>query len=233
MISTALLIKLKSSRKNRNHNIVTRLLPLFPLQLVVVPGNPLPLHIFEPRYREMVGEADRNGTEFGIVLAREGGIVNIGCTVRVDQILEHYPDGRFDVMTRGERRFQILSVNQELAYLRGEVEYFEDQDWTRPPQDLILRALDAFNTLKRSLEESGGKDQGIDPDPEHPRLSFQLAQAVDDLEFQSRILRSRSEIERLTEFTKFTATHIERREYAARLKKAIPTNGHGHKHIDI
>lgn len=212
---------------------MSRLLPLFPLQLVVFPGNSLPLHIFEPRYREMVGNAERDGSEFGIVLAREGGIVNIGCTVRVEQILERYPDGRFDVMTRGERRFEITSINQDLAYLRGEVEFFEDDDWTAPPADLRHRAVEAHEALQRSLKSTGDGGREIEPDPEHPRLSFQLGQAVDDLDFQNRLLRSRSEVERLKEFIHFTATHIERREYAARLKKAIPTNGHGHKHIDI
>ena len=71
------------------------LLPLFPLQLVALPGNPIPLHIFEPRYREMIGEAAAKGSPFGIVLAKEGGIVNAGCTVVVESVPTRYPDGRF------------------------------------------------------------------------------------------------------------------------------------------
>ena len=86
---------------------MSRLLPLFPLQLVVFPGSAVPLHIFEERYREMVGEAEAAGSEFGIVLAKDDGIVNTGCTVIVEDVLERYPDGRFDVLTRGQRRFEI------------------------------------------------------------------------------------------------------------------------------
>src|SRR6266567_8398446 len=111
-----------------DNNIMSRLLPLFPLQLVVFPGSAIPLHIFEERYKEMVGEAEAAGSEFGIVLAKDGGVVNAGCTVVVESVLNRYPDGRFDVLTRGQRRFALVSIDQELAYLRGEVEYFEDTD---------------------------------------------------------------------------------------------------------
>ena len=114
--------------EKRNNSTMKRLLPLFPLQLVAFPGSALPLHIFEDRYKEMVGEAEASGSEFGIVLTREGGIVNAGCTVIVEAVLQRYPDGRFDVMTRGYRRFEILALDQEKDYLRGDVEYFDDED---------------------------------------------------------------------------------------------------------
>jgi Lon protease-like protein len=112
---------------------MAKLLPLFPLQLVVFPGSATPLHIFEDRYKEMVGEAEAAGTEFGIVLARDGGIMNAGCTVLVESVLKRYPDGRFDVLTRGQRRFMIQSLNQEKEYLRGEVEYYSDDDSESAP----------------------------------------------------------------------------------------------------
>jgi Lon protease-like protein len=95
---------------------MARLLPLFPLQLVVFPGSAIPLHVFEERYKEMVGEAEAAGTEFGIVLAKDGGIMNAGCTVVVESVLNRYPDGRFDVLTRGQRRFVIQSLNQDKEY---------------------------------------------------------------------------------------------------------------------
>jgi len=97
-----------------------RLIPLFPLQLVVFPRTRLPLHIFEERYKEMVGEAIRDESEFGIVLARDGGILNAGCTVKVSKVLEMYADGRMDILTLGQRRFEILSLNEEKDYLQGE-----------------------------------------------------------------------------------------------------------------
>src|SRR5271154_7478276 len=102
---------------------MAKLLPLFPLQLVVFPRTQLPLHIFEDRYKEMVGEAIANQTEFGIVLAKEDGIVNAGCTVVVEQVVTRYEDGRMDILTRGARRFEIVLLNEEKVYLRGEVEF--------------------------------------------------------------------------------------------------------------
>ena len=84
------------------------LLPLFPLQVVLLPGSELPLHIFEDRYKEMIGEAIRNRQEFGVVLANGKGIVNTGCTAMVDKVLRQYPDGRMDILTHGRRRFEIV-----------------------------------------------------------------------------------------------------------------------------
>src|SRR5512140_2626173 len=103
---------------------MARLIPIFPLQVVIFPRTHLPLHIFEDRYKEMVGEAIRDRSEFGIVLARERGIVNAGCTVVVDKVLNMHPDGRMDIVTRGQRRFEITSLDQEKDYLRAEVEFF-------------------------------------------------------------------------------------------------------------
>ena len=97
-------------RELQTHIIVPCLrgcIPLFPLQVVVFPRTRLPLHIFEERYKVMVGEAIREDSEFGIVLAKDEGIVNAGCTVAVEKVLQMYPDGRMDILTRGRRRFEI------------------------------------------------------------------------------------------------------------------------------
>jgi hypothetical protein len=200
---------------------MSRLLPLFPLQLVAFPGAAIPLHIFEERYREMVGQAEAAGTEFGIVLAKDGGVVNAGCTVIVESVLERYPDGRFDVMTRGQRRFSLISIDQELAYLRGEVEYFADDDPTPAPRELCQKAIEAWREFRDSSEP--------EPDPQNPFLSFQLGRDVDDLDFQSMLLRSRSEQERLQQFVEFAEQYIPRRKYSERMKRISPLNGSGHK----
>src|SRR5208282_6688795 len=122
----------------------SRLLPLFPLQVVVFPRTPLPLHIFEERYKEMVGGAMRDNSEFGIVLAKDGGIFNAGCTVTVEKLLQMYPDGRMDVLTRGQRRFEILSLNEEKDYLRAEVNYFDDEDAADPAPELRNQAVSNY-----------------------------------------------------------------------------------------
>src|SRR5581483_8862117 len=102
----------------------TQLLPLFPLSVVLLPAMPLPLHIFEDRYKEMIGDVIPVDGEFGVVLAKEDGIVNIGCTAAVLQVVRKYPDGRMDLVAAGRRRFQIQSLDEEKSYLRATVEYF-------------------------------------------------------------------------------------------------------------
>jgi Lon protease-like protein len=203
---------------------MARLLPLFPLQLVVFPGSPTPLHIFEPRYREMVSEAEARGSEFGIVRVisqgDENGIANTGCTVTVETVTNRYPDGRFDIVTRGHRRFRITSLNDEEPCLRGEVEYFSDEEAELVPGELVDRALEAYERLGEASSEI---------DRARHDLSFRLAEPIDDLDFRSLMLQSRSETQRLKLFTDFVDGYISRREYAALMKKKAPTNGSGHK----
>jgi Lon protease-like protein len=214
---------------SRDNGGMSRLLPLFPLQLVVFPGSAVPLHIFEDRYKEMIGEAESAGTEFGIVLAKDGGLVNAGCSVVVEAVLERYPDGRFDVLTRGRRRFSLVSIDQEKAYLRGEVEYFDDDDWTPVTPDLREQALAAQRAIHEAIRAAGQEPRDAEPDPENPLLSFQLAQAVEDLDFQNMVLRGRSEAERLRQFIEFAQEYIPRWQYTAKMKRLAPRNGSGHK----
>ncbi len=121
--------------------MASRLIPLFPLQLVVFPRTNLPLHIFEERYKEMTGKAMRENSDFGIVLAKDEGIVNAGCTVTVEKLMHVYPDGRMDILTRGQSRFQISELNEEQNYLQAEVEFFDDEDPDPTPDDVRSRAL--------------------------------------------------------------------------------------------
>jgi hypothetical protein len=210
---------------------MARLLPLFPLQLVVFPGSAVPLHIFEELYREMVGDAAAAGTEFGIVLAKDGGIVNSGCTVTVETVLQKYPDGRFDVLTRGQRRFLIQTLDQEKAYLRGQVEYFHDEDDDAAPLDLRRRAIDAHKTICESLKSEDASSGEDGPDEDDTMLSFRLGDTIEDLDFRNMLQRSRSEAERLKAFIEFSGGYVERRQYAAKMKRMAPLNGHGHKRV--
>ncbi len=202
---------------------MSRLLPLFPLQMVAFPGSAIPLHVFEERYREMLGEAEANGTEFGIVLGESGGIVNVGCAMTVEAVVERYEDGRFDVITRGQRRFMLLDIDEELDYVRGRVEFFDDLDWAPVPADLRDRAMLAWDRIDAVQEPA--RDT---PDPTVARLSFEIAQRVDDFDFQNAMLRMRSEIERLNHFIGFVDGHVERLEYKAKMKRVTPLNGSGH-----
>jgi Lon protease-like protein len=197
------------------------LLPLFPLPLVLFPRTPLPLHIFEDRYKEMIGDVLPNRSEFGVVLARENGILNAGCTAVVEEVVERHPDGRMDILTVGRRRFEILDLNDEKPYLRGAVEFFDDEEpGDQPSGDMRQRALEAYKAL-RELESST-------PDPElkDPQVSFQLAQIIEDVDFRQNLLRIRSEAERLRQLVRFCDSYIPRQRIVAGLKRVQPLNGH-------
>jgi len=198
------------------------LLPLFPLQVVVFPRTQLPLHIFEERYKEMVGEAIRDHSEFGIVLVKEEGILNAGCTVVVDKVLKSHPDGRMDILTRGIRRFEIVMLNQEKPYLRGEVAYFDDDEPEPAPTDVQTEALRLYRSWMEFEEKSPNEAVLSDA-----QLSFQLAQGIEDLDFLHFLLRTRSETLRLKKVAEFLSEYVPRQRMTASMKKLAPLNGHG------
>jgi Lon protease-like protein len=202
-----------------------RLIPLFPLQVVVFPRTALPLHIFEERYKEMVGDAIRQNSEFGVVLARDEGIVNAGCTVVVEKLLQMHPDGRMDILTRGRRRFEIASLNEEKSYLQAEVEFFDDDDFTPTPPDLRNQALSHFNDLAELTEPA----EHSTPDLDDPQVSFQLAQSLPDVDFLHSLLRHRSETGRLKQLNQYLDGYIPRQRTIQRVKQLAPTNGFGGK----
>lgn len=203
----------------------SRLIPLFPLNVVVFPRTRLPLHIFEDRYKQMVGDAIRDESEFGMVLAKEDGIVNAGCTVAVEKVLEMYPDGRMDIVTRGSRRFEIVSLNEDKDFLQGEVSFFDDEDFSPTPAELRDQAVSNYRNLSALPNISANSE----PDLEDPQLSFQLAQAVPDLDFLNALLRQRSETLRLKELNQYLAAYIPRQRTIERMKELAPTNGFGGK----
>jgi Lon protease-like protein len=207
----------------------SRLIPLFPLQVVVFPRTPLPLHIFEDRYKEMVGDAIRESSEFGVVLAKDNGIVNAGCTVMVEKVLETYPDGRMDIMTRGQRRFEIIALNEEKDYLQGDVAFFDDDDFAAAPSELRDQALSHYQALSNL---SVSREHG-EPDLEDRQLSFQLAQSLPDLDFLHALLRHRSEIGRLKQLNHYLTEYVPRQRTIERMKDLAPTNGFGGKPAGI
>jgi Lon protease-like protein len=197
------------------------LLPLFPLQLVLLPGAELPLHIFEDRYKQMIGEVIGSSSEFGVVQAGERGILNIGCTAAVEKVLERYEDGQLDILCRGLRRFEIILLNQERDYLRASVSMFDDdEDESGVPADLQRTAMAAYALLRSSQERD-------DTDFRDPRFSFRIASLVDDLTLRQTMLSLRSEKERLLQLTSFLPQYLARLKRKAHVKKVAPRNGHG------
>jgi Lon protease-like protein len=207
----------------------SRLIPLFPLQLVVFPRTHLPLHIFEERYKEMAGNAIRDSSDFGIVLARDRGIVNAGCTVTIEKVLEMYSDGRMDILTRGERRFEVEALNEEKDYLQADVSFFDDEDFEPAPEGLRDEALSNYSALTTlSTAHSRGE-----PDLKDPQLSFQLAQGLPDLDFLNTLLRQRSETGRLKDLNHYLSEYIPRQRAIERMRELAPTNGFGRKPAGI
>jgi Lon protease-like protein len=206
----------------------SRLLPLFPLHVVVFPRTHLPLHIFEDRYKSMVGEALQGKSEFGVVLAKDEGIVNAGCTVIVEKVVKEYPDGRMDIMTTGCRRFEVVMLNEEKEYLRGEVVFFDDDEDEGGPAPLEMQHM-ALKQYKKLLESGVMELPLAEPDLEDPQLSFQLAQGLQDVDFLSTLLRTRSETQRLRELNDFLSQYIPRQRHIARVRQVAPTNGYGGK----
>ena len=204
------------------------LLPLFPLQVVLFPRTPLPLHIFEDRYKEMVGELLGTEDSFGVVLAQGQGILRIGCSATIDRVTQKYDDGRLDILTFGGDRFEIREVNTERSFLRGRVSYFDDDDFAACSDDAVRRAISA-NADYRRLTESDDE-----PEMEDPQLSFQLARVSPDLGFRQTLLAMRSEAQRMARVADHLELLIERQKLQEQTRKVARTNGHTrHKfHLD-
>ena len=200
-------------------------LPLFPLQVVLLPEAELPLHIFEDRYKEMIAEVLRDNVEFGVVLANERGIVNTGCTAAIKRVLREYPDGRLDILAVGRRRFEIERINDERVFLRGEVDYFGDEDESAPEDEFRRRAIAGYNELRELTGDSPLPDSATDD----PQLSFRLARPIQDLALRQALLAARSEADRLRQLAEFLPAFLGRQRRIERVKQVAPRNGHGGK----
>ena len=198
------------------------LIPLFPLKLVLLPGTELPLHIFEERYKEMIAEAIRDQTVFGVVLAMDRGVVNLGCTARVEKVLDESADGQMDIVTIGESRFEIAALNQDRNFLQAEVNLFADAESEASPE-LRERVIAAF----REAFPASADEWPFRVDFQHPQLSFQLAQGIPDVEFKQQLLATRSEPVRLRKLSDYLPTYQRRQAASEQIKKVVHTNGHG------
>ncbi|HUQ49474.1 MAG TPA: LON peptidase substrate-binding domain-containing protein [Terriglobales bacterium] len=169
------------------------LLPLFPLDLVLFPETPLPLHIFESRYKEMIGECLRDKTEFGMVRSNGPRLAEVGCTAQIIELLRTYPDGRMDVLTMGRRRFSVTAVNDDRSFLRGQVDFFEDEAAPNASEELRQSALSLHSEMTTLISADA-----LRLDEESNFLSFQMAAHLPvDLDFKQTLLQMRSERERL------------------------------------
>jgi len=153
----------------------TRVIPLFPLGIVALPGVATPLHIFEERYKEMIARCLAEHLDFGIVQFNGEAMSNAGCTVQILEVTKQYDDGRMDILTRGRQRFQIFEIIEEQAYLEARVSFFDDvpEAVSAELARLTDRGVTVFKELV-GLLANGDAVEGLDlSDPQ--RLSFTIA----------------------------------------------------------
>jgi len=201
---------------------VNTLLPLFPLDLVLLPGVPLPLHIFEPRYKEMVKECLDQKRHFGIVRAKEEAFVNIGCTAEIINVLKSYPDGRMNILVEGQKRFEVLDVNQERSFLQAEVFYLEDEGDPAGSGD-VERAV----RLHGEIMELAGATPEQPEEAQAAQLAYRLAGSLPfDPDFQQALLEMNSEAQRVRAIISFFERILPVLHRNARVKRKAGGNGH-------
>ncbi len=208
------------------------LLPLFPLEVVLLPEETLPLHIFEERYKKMITEcleAQAAGTgqqEFGVVRAKEQALSTTGCTAHIVNVTRRYEDGRMDILTVGKRRFEILMTNDERTYLRGAVEYFDDEGPDSPSDAAAELAIARFREAMRKMRQAA--EMAVHLPRPYRYLSFRLAAALPlDLEFKQRLLALREEPERLTLVLRALDILLDQLNRVEASQKKAGGNGHG------
>ncbi len=199
-------------------------IPLFPLNVVLFPGEQLPLHIFEPRYRRMVRECLDNKSHFGLLLAMPNGVVHVGCTAEILEVLKTYEDGRMDIITVGRDLFQVIDIKTDDSLLRGDIDYLEDRD-SLPDSTQRRQLIELYETCHTLLFSSLPKNL---ESPLSNELSYSIASALPlDLLWKQQILELRSEAERqerLAAYLRDWAPHLQKEEA---LRQRDSGNGHG------
>ncbi len=199
------------------------LLPLFPLDVVLLPTTPLPLHIFEPRYKEMIRECLANDAPFGVVRALEEEIAAVGCTAEIVSVTKEYPDGRMDLIAEGRKRFEVLEVNEERSFLRAEILLVPDETGNAA-EDERSRATQ----LHREILSIAGAVQDLSAADQN-QLSFHLAGSLPlDLDFKQKLLATRAEGDRLKALAAYLEDLLPRLQRVARAREKAGGNGHAH-----
>ena len=167
-------------------------LGLFPLGIVLLPTERIPLHVFEPRYKELIGECLDEEREFGMLLVDEDGLRRVGTRARVVTVLERFDDGRLNIVVEGGDRFVLAELIEGRAYHTGTVLPLDDEEAANDPE-AAERALDAFRRVAKLAEA-----EIEDPTSASPRLSLELAARVElPADRKQELLELRSEPARL------------------------------------
>ena len=195
-------------------------LGLFPLELVLLPTERVPLHIFEPRYKELIGECLRQGRDFGLVLQDDHGRREIGTRATVVEVLQVFDDGRMNVVVEGQQRFRLRELTSGRSFLTGDVEPVDDEPDDSPPEE-EERALTLFRQLVEEAEA-----EVDEPDGSSGSLSFEIASRIDfGIEPKQELLELRSEPARLQQLCELLEKAIEAVVREREVRERASTNG--------
>jgi Lon protease-like protein len=203
--------------------VLVRDFPLFPLGLVALPTELVPLHIFEERYKTMIGRCIEEHSEFGIVWTSDEGLRPIGCACEIAEIVERLDDGRINLIARGTRPFRIESRQDELAYPAGTVEFLEDR-----AEEADAEAAEAAHAAYADLVAEA-TDRTPDPEEIAAMTAYQMAATVEfGLDAKQGLLDLRSEAARLRLVTRLFRAAITRLDFVNRAQARARSNGKVH-----
>jgi len=194
---------------------------LFPLGLVALPHELIPLHIFEARYRLMVADCLEQGSEFGILWSADDGLRAVGCAVEIADVLEELEDGRMNIITRGTRPFALVERSDALGYPSGTVAWLDDEDGEPEDPALLADARDAYRELVRTAT-----DRVMDEDDVADLGAYRMAATV---EFgpgpKQELLELRDENDRLRLVTRLFSEATARLQLIGRGASKARSNG--------
>ncbi|HUA05291.1 MAG TPA: LON peptidase substrate-binding domain-containing protein [Solirubrobacteraceae bacterium] len=194
--------------------------PLFPLGIVALPGELIPLHIFEERYKTMIDDCIGSEREFGIVWLSDDGLREVGCACAIDQVLERLEDGQMNLIVRGTRPFRVLERQGHLPYPAGVIEFVEDRD-DEIDGDLARGAHEAYAELVKRAT-----DREPDADELAGMSAYAMAATVDfGLDAKQGLLDMRSENARLRLVTRLFRAAIKRLELVDKVQERARSNG--------
>lgn len=199
-------------------------IPLFPLDIVLFPGQAVPLHIFEPRYREMTRHCIDSQSPFGIIFVHEGNLARTGCTAIIVKILKEYEDGRSDILTAGQNAFQLVRTHNQKAYMEADVEYLEE-DFTDVDSAVSSRLERLCNQCHQILY---GEDAPAFETEGGISLAYHVASELPvDTAFRQRLLEIRSEAERQGKLAAHLEEWYPQLQQREHVRGKAAGNGHG------
>ena len=166
-------------------------IPLFPLNIIVLPYEEVPLHIFEPRYKKMIKNSIKENSPFGIVLDNSGNIDNLGCSLYVTKIIKEYKSGEYDLIATGSKRFKILDKEKQDDLWIGEIKYINEEKITN--KEIIKKVQNRYLELLMKLGKNKNFENYIKIE-----TSYEFLKGISlPIEFKKDMLSINSELERL------------------------------------